>query len=68
MADQYRVIQCPVAELQARLNELAEDFAPFVFAFSTDIPASSVNVILVRPPRQQLATPLGPIQGLGRRQ
>ncbi len=57
MSDQFRVIQCPVGELQARLNELADDFAPFVFAFSTDIPATSVNVILLRPPQVTAIAP-----------
>ncbi len=66
MSDQFRVIQCPVAELQARLNELADDFAPFVFSFSVDVPSTSVSVILVRPPQVTAIAPGALIQRAGR--
>lgn len=52
MADNFRVIQCPVGELEDQLNTLAEGFVPFVFAFTADVPSSSVTVICQRVVRQ----------------
>ena len=60
MAQNFRVIQCPVAELADKLNELSPEFSPFVFNFSADNPASIATVVCVRQPKQQIAMTIPP--------
>jgi hypothetical protein len=52
MAERYKVIHCPVDELEYELNQLGEAWLPVVWNFSQDIPPSQAIVVCVPPPRQ----------------
>ena len=62
----WKVIQCPMDELESELNQLPDGYAPVLFHLSQDIPASHVTVVLGRVAPQ--APPIAiPIAALSRR-